>query len=107
SQHKDVRICDAIRASMAFTGMFIPWPIKGFIWVDGGVRCNCPVTIFEYKGIHDPSVLVVWLDECTTMDYLLHGHLVPDEPNVEMPTALIFSKQADAFFLEEGIRLAN
>ncbi len=81
SQHKDVPIADALRATMAYTGFFTPWEIKGHLYADGGLQADCPVKLFEaIDGAPNPKMLAVWLDEPERLNYFQNK--TPLKPSV-------------------------
>ena len=43
----NVKICDAVRASTAYPGIFYPKKVNNFYLVDGGVRVNSPVSALK------------------------------------------------------------
>lgn len=60
----NVRIVDAVRASMSFPFAFDPWPVYEIIdgnmqkmgdFTDGGVLCNFPIEIFNEQTYEDPN----------------------------------------------------
>jgi predicted acylesterase/phospholipase RssA/ankyrin repeat protein len=62
-QTPDVLIVDAVRASMSFPGAFAPWEVREYkdgqlrkfgTFIDGGVRCNFPIGVFNDKIYEDP-----------------------------------------------------
>ncbi len=74
SEHKDVPIADAVRASMGFPVYFSPWKIKGHLYGDGGEQNNCPSNVFEEKeGEFNPKVLSVRLDSLDEIRYFKYG----------------------------------
>ncbi|MBN9286848.1 MAG: hypothetical protein BGO43_05160 [Gammaproteobacteria bacterium 39-13] len=80
SQHKDVPIADAIRASMAFPGYFTRHVIKGKSYSDGGVQMNCPSAVFEEEpGVFNPKVLTVRLDSKDEIKYFEEGIEPPEK----------------------------
>lgn len=73
SQHKDVPIWQAIRASMAFPLYFTPQEINGVEYADGGMQKNCPNDVFETTpGVPNPEVLSVWLDTKENINYFVN-----------------------------------
>lgn len=81
SQHKDVPIADALRATMAYTWFFTPWKIKGNLYADGGLQADCPVKLFEdIDGVPNPEMLAVWLDEPDRLSYFQNK--IPLKPSV-------------------------
>lgn len=74
TEHADVPIADAVRASMGFPVYFSPWPIKGCLYGDGGEQNNCPSTVFEKEeGEFNPEVLSVRLDSMDEIRYFKYG----------------------------------
>ncbi len=70
----DVRVVDAVAASMAVPFLFAPHRIGGRQYMDGGIRCNVPahvcdakdsiVCFFESKlnsGLSDPGIVVAFI----------------------------------------------
>lgn len=57
----NIRIADAVRASMAFPGAFAPWPVRDKqgnlfgIFADGGILNNNPIDIFNQQAYYDPK----------------------------------------------------
>ncbi|MGE3319885.1 MAG: patatin-like phospholipase family protein, partial [Candidatus Berkiella sp.] len=81
SQHADVPIADAIRASMGFPVFFSPWKIKNCLYGDGGEQNNCPSDVFEVKpGKPNPDVLSVRLDSLEEIRYFKYGVLPSPVP---------------------------
>ncbi len=81
SEHKDVPIADAVRASMGFPVYFSPWTIKGCLYGDGGEQNNCPSDVFEVKpGEFNPEVLSVRLDSLDEIRYFKYGVKPPATP---------------------------
>lgn len=56
----DIRIADALRASMAFPGAFQPWPVRYKngdlfgMFADGGILNNYPIDVFNDEEFYDP-----------------------------------------------------
>lgn len=76
SQHADVSIADAVRASMSFPVFFSPWKIKGNLYGDGGEQNNCPSDVFEETpGQPNHEVLSVRLDSLEEIRYFKYGIL--------------------------------
>jgi len=81
SQHRDVPIADAVRASMGFPVFFSPWKINGCLYGDGGEQNNCPSDVFEEKpGKTNPQVLSVRLDSLEEIRYFKYGVLPSPVP---------------------------
>lgn len=81
SEHKNVPIADAVRASMGFPVYFSPWKIKGCLYGDGGEQKNCPSDVFEEKtGLFNPKVLSIRLDSLDEIRYFKYGVKPPPTP---------------------------
>jgi len=81
SEHKDVPIADAIRASMAFPLFFTPWEIKKCLYADGGEQNNCPSNLFENPpGVFNNEVLTIRLDSLDDIRYFQHNIQPPATP---------------------------
>ncbi len=81
TQHKDVPIAEAIRASMAFPVYFTPMKIKGCFYGDGGEQKNCPSDDFEEEpGTFNPKVLSIRLDDVDEIKYFEEGVRPPPTP---------------------------
>lgn len=89
SDYKDIKIKEAIRASMAFPGFFTPWKIKVrqsngthkiFTFQDGGIQANCPIGVFNLPGNKaNPEALAIWLAQQAMIDYIEKGTPLPDK----------------------------
>lgn len=80
SDHKDVSIANAIRASMAYPGFFTSWFINGAHYSDGGLGGDCPVHLFSCEsGRPNPKMLGVWIDNRARIDYILNNREPPEE----------------------------
>lgn len=74
SEHADVSIATAIRASMAFPGVFTQPTIKGVRYCDGGTQNNCPSQAFENPpGTYNPKTLTIRLDDEDEIRYIENG----------------------------------
>lgn len=81
TEHKNVPISKAIRASMAFPLYISPVLIKGNFYVDGGVLRNCPGEVYEkQKGIPHKKLLCVMLEDKDVIEYLLQGKAPEAKP---------------------------
>ncbi|MCS5712232.1 patatin-like phospholipase family protein [Candidatus Berkiella aquae] len=81
TQHKDVPIADAVRASMGFPWYFTPWKIKGCEYADGGIQKNLPSDVFEKQpGVYNPKVLSVKLESFDQIKYFDKGVTPPPKP---------------------------
>ena len=72
----DISIGKAIRASMAFPGIFTPCEYKNYMFVDGGTKDNLPVKVLKDMGADKVLALNFRLDdynlkEQNVMDILL------------------------------------
>ncbi|HRE32031.1 MAG TPA: patatin-like phospholipase family protein, partial [Candidatus Berkiella sp.] len=90
TQHKDVPIADAIRASMGFPWYFTPWTIKGQLYSDGGIQKNLPSDVFEKQpGVYNPKVLSVKLESFEQIKYFDKGVSPPPKPvNTPLQTTI-------------------
>lgn len=78
SEHADVPIADAVRASGGFPFYFTAWKIKGCWYSDGGIQKNCPSDVFEtVKGEGNPKTLSLRLDDQTEIEYYKKGITPP------------------------------
>lgn len=80
TDHKDVPIRDAIRASSAFPGVFTPVKIKGIFYSDGGIQNNCPSDIFSKNGEFNPRVLTCRVDSEGEIKFYETGVRPPSQP---------------------------
>ncbi|MBS0288321.1 MAG: patatin-like phospholipase family protein [Proteobacteria bacterium] len=81
TEHRDVPIADAVRASMAFPGYFTPWKIKGCLYSDGGLQKNLPSDVFEQApGQYNPKVLSVKLEAFDQIKFYDKGIIPPAKP---------------------------
>ena len=74
TEHKDVPIADAVRASMAFPLVFTPMKIKGNLYNDGGMQNNCPMSVFgNPSGVLKEGTLGICLEDLVNIHYFLEG----------------------------------
>lgn len=74
TEHKDVPVADAIRASMAFPQVFTPVKIKGTYYNDGGMQNNCPISVFgDTSGVIGQEAFGICLEDLTNIHYYLNG----------------------------------
>lgn len=89
SEHADVPIADAVRASGGFPFYFTAWKIKDCWYSDGGIQKNCPSDVFEtVKGKGNPKTLSLRLDDQTEIEYYKKGVTPPPK---EINTILDFT----------------
>jgi NTE family protein len=74
TEHKDVPIADAVRASMAFPQVFTPILIKGCLYNDGGMQNNCPIsTLANSSGQVGEEAIGVCLEDLANIHFYMHG----------------------------------
>lgn len=89
TEHCDVPIAQAIRASMAFPIYLAPVLIKGNYYIDGGALRNCPGEMFEkQKGRPHPKLVCVMLEDREMIEFLLQGKAPVSTPVRHFPQFL-------------------
>lgn len=92
TEHKDVPIADAIRASMAFPQVFTPVKIKGCLYNDGGMQNNCPMSVFgNSSGVLKEGTLGICLEDLANIHYYLKGEK-PNFKNITSPIQCLESQ---------------
>lgn len=83
TEHKDVSIAEAIRASCAFPFYMTSVPIKGNLYADGGTQKNCPWEIYEkpnHPGVPHKKLLCVMLEDKEEIEYFLENKKLKPKP---------------------------
>lgn len=75
SRNKNVPIAIALRASMAYPGVFTPVQIGDYQYSDGGLQSDCPIRSFFNRQTkkYDEDMLAVWLDDYDRLKYIFDG----------------------------------
>lgn len=104
SQHNQVPIALAMRASMAYTGFFFPVKIKvkdkEVLYGDGGLQSDCPIMIFEtIQGKPNPNMLAVWLDDLDRLKYIHHGTM-PEGMEINSAGSALYAQMVALYNLQ-------
>jgi len=94
SKNKDVSIAMAVRISMSIPLFFQAVRLNGYLYVDGGILNNFPISIFDqeseipsyilnnnsknkYQKMYNPEVIGIRLDSQEEINFFFHGEKCP------------------------------
>ncbi|MBQ9658793.1 MAG: patatin-like phospholipase family protein [Clostridia bacterium] len=91
----DISIGKAIRASMAFPGIFTPCEYKNYMFVDGGTKDNLPVKVLKDMGADKVLSLNFRLDDYNSKEQNVMDILLRTVDIFSLKDVIQAQKQAD------------